>query len=237
MEQNKLTALLKGKNNGAAPAPAAPAAGAGGRPEHAFGPGGAHEGALPAAPTQNRLLTQLRSSGAPTATPAGAINPPEHQPPPAPPAVTAPPAPLGPEIAAAAASTRAAMQTAPAAPATAAAPEGEKRSRGRPSKASLPATGIAPKIKTLYINCGPVGVEIEDATSLVMLAKKTLEQGALADYRFAEYGQGPGMLVVAAMHELDKLEGLIGAMRLDTTTPEGSILLNDLVARAELVVR
>lgn len=234
MEQNKLTALLKGKNNGAAPAPAAPAAGAGGRPEHAFGPGGAHEGALPAAPVQNRLLTQLRSSGAPTATPAGAtsapgathptppgaINPPEYQSPPAPPAQAAP---------AAAAPVAAPPAEAPAAAGT--------KGRGRPSKASLPVTGVAPKIKTLYVNCGPVGVAVEDASSLVMLAKKVLENGALADYRFAEYGQGPGMLVVAAMSELDKLEGLIPAMRVDTTTPEGAIILNDLVARAELVVR
>lgn len=212
MSQNKLTALLKGKTNGAPP-PSAPTSG--GRPDLAFGPGGAHEAAAPT----NKLLARMQAKGAPA---PAAINPPEHQPPPAAP----PPAPAA-----------AAPAPAPAPAATPAAAAEAPRGRGRPSKAALPETGVVVKIKTLYINCAPVGLEIEDASTLVTLAKKTLEEGALADYRFAEFGQGPGMLLVAAMHQLDTLDGIVPAMRLDTTTPEGAILASDLMARAELVVR
>jgi len=45
------------------------------------------------------------------------------------------------------------------------------------------------------------------------------------------------MLAVAAAAELDALEGVLPALRLDTTTPEGSIVAVELVARAGLVVR
>ena len=76
---------------------------------------------------------------------------------------------------------------------------------------------------------------VVDVSHLVVLAKKRL--AGLADYRFAEYGQGPGMLAVAAVAELDLLEGVLPAVRIDTATPEGSIVLVELVARAELVVR
>jgi len=110
--------------------------------------------------------------------------------------------------------------------------------RGRPKKAVLPATGLVEKIKTLFINCGPVGVgNVVDATHLIVLAKKRLEAGGIADYRFAEYGQGPGMLAVAVVAELDALEGVISGVRLDTTTPEGAIIQVELMARAGLVVR
>jgi hypothetical protein len=116
-------------------------------------------------------------------------------------------------------------------------PAGEKRGRGRPSKAALPATGIAPKIKTLYINCGPVGVAVTDATDIIALAKQRVAEAGLADYRFADFGQGPGMLSVAAVSVLDGLEGILPAVRVDASTPEGAIVLTELVARAELVVR
>jgi len=78
VEQNKLTALLKTKKNGAGAAtpPAAPPAAV----PAAFGPGGRFAGmpappaaapaVAPAAP--NKLLTKMRGAGAPAATPAGA---------------------------------------------------------------------------------------------------------------------------------------------------------------------
>jgi hypothetical protein len=226
VEQNKLTMLLKNKKNGAAasapPAPAAPPAAV----PLAFQPGGAHHGtAAASAPPSggNKLLAKMRAGGAPAAAvvPA-AINPPEFQPPP----VAAPtPVPVPATVAEAGQELAASLAD----------PQGgEKRGRGRPAKAAVPATGLVEKIKTLYINCGPVGVAVVDASHLLVLAKKRI---GLADYRFAEYGQGPGMLVVAFVAELDALEGVLPAVRLDTTTPEGAIIQNELVARAGLVVR
>jgi hypothetical protein len=118
-------------------------------------------------------------------------------------------------------------------------PTSAEKVRGRRAiKASLPATGLPVKIKTLYIDCGPVGVEVTDAAQLIALAKKEVAaQNGLADYRFAEYGQGPGLLATYAVAHLDALPGVLAGMHLDTTTPEGAIILAELVARAELVVR
>ncbi|HXB28081.1 MAG TPA: PD-(D/E)XK nuclease family protein [Gemmatimonadaceae bacterium] len=240
VEQNKLTALLKNKTNGAAqPAPgAAPAAApAPAAVPLAFQPGGAHHGtAAASAPPSggNKLLAKMRAAGAPAAAAVAvvpaAINPPEFQPPPAAAPTPAPAAAL-PATVAEAGQELAASLTAGEAPEA-------KRGRGRPSKASLPSTGLAPKIKTLYINCGPVGVEIVDASQIIVLAKQrvTAERG-LADYRFADFGHGPGMLAVAAVAALDALPGVLPAVRLDTTTPEGAVIATELTARAELVVR
>ena len=153
VEQNKLTMLLKNRTNGAtAAAPPAPV-------EHAFAPGGAHAGVIPTPPaaappaTGNKLLASLQARGAPAAAAVvpAAINPPEFQPAPQPPAAA--PAPraedtvLGATIAdqkakIAAASGELAESLAQGEPAAA-----EKRGRGRPSKATLPATGLAVKIE------------------------------------------------------------------------------------------
>ena len=113
------------------------------------------------------------------------------------------------------------------------------RGRGRPSKAVVPPTGLAVKIKTLFINCGPVGANnVVDAGQLIVLAKKRiLDATGLADYRFAEFGQGPGMLALAVVAELDVLEGEVSAVRLDTNTPEGATITVELMARAGLIVR
>ncbi|HTQ47467.1 MAG TPA: PD-(D/E)XK nuclease family protein [Polyangiaceae bacterium] len=223
VNQNKLLAKLKPQNktNGAAAAPSAAPAPA--QTPLAFAPGGAHHGtAAAAAPAGNKLLARMKAAGAPAASaPApAAVNPPETdygnpaaaapQPAPAPAALPAP---------------------------AAAAPEAAAEGRGRPRKAALPETGVTTKIKVLYVNCAPVGAAIEDAAQLIALGKKVLESEGLADYRFAEYGQGPGMLAVAAIHQLDTIDGVIAAMRLDTTTPEGQIIASDLMARAALVVR
>jgi len=212
MEQNKLLASLQAKKNAAAP----------GATPLAFAPGGAFAG-LPApaappatAPVANRLLARVQANGAPTAA-APAINPPEYQPP-----LTAP-------VAAPVAGPAAVAEAPPAAEAS--------RGRGRPRKAAAPVTGMVTKIDTLYINCGPVGVPVVDATTFVVLAKKKLEAGGIADYRFVQFGEGPGMLAVEVATALDALEGTLPAVRLDTTTPEGAIVAVGLVARAGLVVR
>ena len=101
----------------------------------------------------------------------------------------------------------------------------------------MPATGLAVKIETLYLDCGPVGVPVVDATQFIALGKKRIAAEGIADYRFVEFGQGAGMLAVAAVTELDALEGVVPAVRLDTTTPEGSIIAVEFQARAGLVVR
>jgi hypothetical protein len=217
VEQNKLLNALKNKN-GAAAAPSPTPLAAAARPALAFAPGGAHHNALPEPAPANKLLSHLRASGAPAAAviPA-AINPPEFQPPP--PAVPA-------TIAEASQELAESLQDAPA-----------TRGRGRPQKANVPATGVVTKIKTLYINCGPVGVPVVDASHFIVLAKKQIAETGVADYRFAEYGQGPGMLAVAVTTQIDALEGVLPALRLDTTTPEGGIVAVELMARAGQVVR
>jgi hypothetical protein len=245
VEQNKLTELLKNKNknNGAAatptsaaapPAPATPTRAA--VPGDPFSAGGAFHGTAAAAaatPPANKLLSRLQASGAPAAavaTPApAAINPPEFQPPP----VAAPAVTVATATPALADAGRELAESLSVPSATVA----EKRGRGRPKAATVPAGVVATKIKTLYVNCGPVGVAVVDAAHFIMLAKKTIAEGGIADYRFAEYGQGPGLLAVAVASEIDALEGVLPALRLDTTTPEGSIVAVELQARAEMVVR
>jgi hypothetical protein len=110
------------------------------------------------------------------------------------------------------------------------------------------------KIGTLYVNCGPVGMYVMDATVFIQAAKaKILETQGLADYRFAEFGHGPGMLAVATAALVEeyltmrgsetpsrsRLEESAGipALRLDTSTPEGSIVAVELMARSAMVVR
>lgn len=264
VEQNKLTMLLKNKNGAAAGGapPDVAAAVAGRQPALAFAPGGVHAGtsaaapppaspAVASAPPVNKLLMRVQAAGAPAAAavgvaaPAGlttvlpvsgiktttgpapaaaapAVNPPEYQPPPA------SPAPL---------TAEAAGQELAASLAQGDAAEGKVRGR-RAVKANLPATGLPVKIKILYIDCGPVGVEVTDAAQLIALAKKEVAtQNGLADYRFAEYGQGPGLLATYAAAHLDALPGVLSGVRLDTTTPEGAVILAELMSRAELVVR
>lgn len=226
VEQNKLLAALKAKKNGADTASVTPGQVSSG----AFAPGGVHHGVLPGVnanpPAQNRLLASLQARGVPAAAvvPVPAINPPEFQPPPIAVPVAAP---ISPSAASVEEAGRELAESLGA----------PVRGRGRPAKAVLPSTGLAAKIKTLYVNCGPVGAEIADASHLIMLAKQKIAATGIADYRFAEYGQGPGMLVVAVVAELDALEGVLPAMRLDTTTPEGGIIAVELMARAGQVVR
>lgn len=246
--ENKLLAALQAKKNGAPPP---------GEPHTAItmsqvaasaaAPAPPPPPAPPAAPgtVTNKLLMRLQANGAPaaaavapappapTVSAGAAVNPPEYQPPPAPPAQSLggllpavtpvlPTPPLPPPV---------------AAPPAAAAPAAESRGRGRPKKAAAPATGLAVKIETLYLDCGPVGAPVVDATQFIMLGKARIAAEGLADYRFADFGHGPGMLAVAVAAQVDALDGVLPAVRLDTTTPEGAIVAVELTARAALVVR
>jgi hypothetical protein len=108
-----------------------------------------------------------------------------------------------------------------------------------PTVQTAPVAHVAPvqhKIGVLYINCAPVGQPVVDANVFVMQAKQRIAAEGLADYRFADYGKGAGMLAVACAASVDGAPSM-SAVRLDTTTPEGSIVAVELAARAGLVVR
>jgi len=113
-----------------------------------------------------------------------------------------------------------------------------------------PAVGTAASthvIEMLFLDCGPVGVAVRDANEFIMAAKRRIatqqiDDGRggktyLTDYRFAPYGQGPGMLALSVAAELDALGPMGLWVRLDTSTPEGSIVASELTARAAVVVR
>lgn len=252
----------------AAPPPAAPAPapaqqslpGAAGYVPVAFAKPGqptAPLGALDAAPRPappaplNKLLDRLRAKGVPVATSIaaapGQINPPEHQAPPVAPVAAA----AAPEAPAAPAAKKSRVKKADVAPAATGTPPGPEVVHNlagfvaanpgvNPNdlKADEIAAANAKKIGVLYINCGPVGVPVLDAATLIASAQKCIETvHSLADYRFAEFGQGPGLLALTVGGEIDGHAGAIPALRLDTNTPEGSIVANVLIARASLVVR
>jgi hypothetical protein len=103
----------------------------------------------------------------------------------------------------------------------------------------LPSTLGDIKIGVLYINCGPIGpaaAQVMDAGFFIQNAKKRLKaEKNLADYRFAEFGHGPGMLAMATAAEVDA--AFHAAVRIDTTTPEGACVLMELQSRAAFVVR
>ena len=95
---------------------------------------------------------------------------------------------------------------------------------------------VSKKIGVLYIDCGP-NTYCVDASVFILAAKAHISAQGLADYRFADYGRGPGMLAVATAHEVEKQLGTLEAVRVDSMTPEGSAVLTELIARAGVVVR
>lgn len=156
----------------------------------------------------DRLQKQNQKEDAKPAEPPAApvaINPPE---------ATAPPAPVVPEPA----PTEPAMPKAKKAkPASAAAP-------------TAPAGGF-----TLYVNCTPVGVSVNSFDHLLSEARKRIEKELeIADYRFAEYGQGPGILLKTVEQLLS--EQVVTEFTVDTRSPETQICLSLLKSRAGRIV-
>lgn len=156
------------------------------------------------------------------------VNPPEYQPPPAPPppvtdTATATPAPVT-----------------NAAPPPAEAPT--KRGPGRPKKeAQAPqveqvvlSTSDA-KISVLFVDCAP-NKPYTDASIFIQAAKLKLLAAGVADYRYADFGHGPGMLATAVADEIDKQLGPIGYVVVDHS-PEGIVVLETLKSRSAMVVR
>ena len=254
VEQNRLLAKLQANRNGASAAAVSATVAAAAV---------ATVPVVPSAPVmQNRLLAKLQANGVPTAT-AVAVNPPEYQPPPVaapvavPVAVVAPTAPVEDPV-------NGYVPAAFAKPAEAPVAEAAAPKRGRPKKANqdlgtygpLPAGstgptgppgpaaspvasvlgGAAVKIGVLYLNCGPVGVPVVDAGVFIRLAKEALASAGIADWRFIDFGKGAGMFALSVAEAVDKAV-YTPTVRLDTASPEGSIVLVELMARAALVVR
>jgi hypothetical protein len=105
-----------------------------------------------------------------------------------------------------------------------------------PTAVSAPVKTTKNKIGTLYIDCSP-NKHVVDASVFILAAKVKIRAEGLADYRFADYGRGPGMLAVATAYEVEAQVGTIEAVRVDSATPEGSAVLTELIARADTVVR
>lgn len=127
--------------------------------------------------------------------------------------------------------------------------EATKTKRTTRAKKEEPATSSDGY--TLYVNClqtkGRGGLEAATNTALLVEAARPIIQAnsksddapdGLPDYRFAPFGQGPGMLVVAVRTIVESPEfTAIRKVFVDTRTPEGLLLLNLLAANAAEIVQ
>lgn len=97
-----------------------------------------------------------------------------------------------------------------------------------------PATIPAPAGFTLYLDCGPEGESITNASEIYAQVNAAIkkELGA-ADWRLVKY-EGAGRFVAGFCALFDA--GSWGDVRLDTRTPEGTLVLESLRARAARVV-
>lgn len=97
--------------------------------------------------------------------------------------------------------------------------------------------GPAKPIPVLFVNCLPLTGTYVLASSLASAANARIcADQKIADYRYIQYGAGPGCLRAAVMEQIDGAENCPPIM-VDTSTPEGSALVTDLEARAAQVVR
>lgn len=97
--------------------------------------------------------------------------------------------------------------------------------------------GPAKPIPVLFVNCLPLTGTYVLASSLASAANARIcADQKIADYRYIQYGAGPGCLRAAVMEQIDGAENCPPIM-VDTSTPEGSCLVTDLEARAAQVVR
>ena len=101
-----------------------------------------------------------------------------------------------------------------------------------------PPPAAPPVGLTVYLDCMPITSKAMLFESVVGEARKRIESSlGLADYRFAEYGQGPGILQQTVAQLLDEAPNL-DALVVDTRVPEAQACLGLLKARAKsLVVR
>jgi hypothetical protein len=118
-----------------------------------------------------------------------------------------------------------------------------KPAEATPPEAASPETQYvatfepgAKKIGVLYVDCSPSTGAL-DAFVFILAAKTALAADGLADYRLAEFGHGPGKFALAVGAAVDAFPGDIHALRVDSRTPEGTVALTELMARAVVVVR
>lgn len=211
--------------------------------------------------TSNLLASLARraETAAPTATPPAAATPP-----PTAPAAATPNPVVGPEVnppgEALPESAAAALESKPSVPVAATEAPTAKARRGRPpgSKNTAKAAGPTPAARaeseatsagpgagyTLYVDCMPMGMSditfaediFADVRRDVFAATATPETPGLADFRFAEYGRGPGIFAGALRMRLEAGE-LSGHVIVDSRTPEGTVSLQAFIEHAALVIR
>lgn len=118
-------------------------------------------------------------------------------------------------------------------------------SRGRPvtftngaplTEAYVPAsTDVLVNGLTLYVDCAPNN-NYDEADHIIDEVKAIIaEEKNVADYRFIDFGHGPGMLSAGVVATVK--ERAISSLYLNTDTPEGKACLSGLVAAATTVVR
>lgn len=93
-------------------------------------------------------------------------------------------------------------------------------------------------IDVLFIDCFPLtdeGALLPGAAIIAIANERVRAETGKADYRFLEYGQGPGALTQAALAYLHQTGQT--SVTLDTRTPEGAILCSAFEATAKHVVR
>lgn len=88
---------------------------------------------------------------------------------------------------------------------------------------------------TLYVDCMPIGAPAKLASSFYEKANADVEQlHKVPDYRLVDYGRGAPLFAASVLEQvLESGKDVI----VDTRTPEGSIVLESLAARAAFVVR
>lgn len=93
------------------------------------------------------------------------------------------------------------------------------------------------KIPVLYVDCFPLGGDVLLAANIAKAANDKIKaEKGVEDYRYIEYGAGPGALASVAEEILDGMAA-IPRIVIDTATPEGCALLSRFLVRAVEVVR
>ncbi len=95
------------------------------------------------------------------------------------------------------------------------------------------------KIGTLYINAAPYdtnGVMTLDHALSELGVIQSIREAGLQDFRFAEYGKGPGILSAALEEKLQKVSFQVGFI-VDARTAEGLACVSMLTRLSDSVVR
>lgn len=121
-------------------------------------------------------------------------------------------------------------------------PKAEKKAKLEPIEEPILLSFVDTHVEQyydLYIDCLPIGEAVTPLEKYLDVAREVIRENSpdkLADYRFASYGQGPGMLCSAMSDLLDR-SIVFGNILLRTNQPEANVVEALLVARARRVVR